>query len=108
MAQVTAVNISEKKGVRKHEVPYIDVKYRHGIVGTLDIVAKWEESVAAKGYAGVLGYPFLLFLACEHLGLLLEELLPCAIAQHVVVVVGDIHVDGVVTVCTADIVNEGQ
>ena len=26
MAQVTAVNISEKKGVRKHEVPYIDVK----------------------------------------------------------------------------------
>ena len=23
MAQVTAVNISEKKGVRKHEVPYI-------------------------------------------------------------------------------------
>ena len=33
MAQVTAVNISEKKGVRKHEVPYIDVKCRHGIVG---------------------------------------------------------------------------
>ena len=32
MAQVTAVNISEKKGVRKHEVPYIDVKCRHGIV----------------------------------------------------------------------------
>ena len=25
MAQVTAVNISEKKGVRNHEVPYIDV-----------------------------------------------------------------------------------
>ena len=33
MAQVTAVNISEKKGVRKHEVPYIDLKLRHGIVG---------------------------------------------------------------------------
>ena len=32
MAQVTAVNISEKKGVRKHEVPYIDVKCHHGIV----------------------------------------------------------------------------
>ena len=31
MAQVTAVNISEKKGVRKHEVPYIDLKLRHGI-----------------------------------------------------------------------------
>ena len=33
MAQVTAVNISERKGVRKHEVPYIDLKLRHGIVG---------------------------------------------------------------------------
>ena len=30
MAQVTAVNISERKGVRKHEVPYIDLKLRHG------------------------------------------------------------------------------
>ena len=27
MAQVTAVNISEKKGVRKHEVPYICLLY---------------------------------------------------------------------------------
>ena len=33
MAQVTAVNITERKGVRKHEVPYIDLKLRHGIVG---------------------------------------------------------------------------
>ena len=33
MAYVTAVNISEKKGVRKHEVPYIELKLCHGIVG---------------------------------------------------------------------------
>ena len=48
MAQVTAVNISEKKGVRKHEVPYIDVRYRHGIVGDAhagEISLLAEESV---------------------------------------------------------------
>lgn len=33
MATVTAVNISIKKGTRKHAVPYIDLKCRHGIVG---------------------------------------------------------------------------
>ena len=37
MARVTAVNISEKKGVRKHEVPYIDVKCHHGIVGATEL-----------------------------------------------------------------------
>ena len=33
MATVTAVNFSIKKGARKHAVPYIDLKCRHGIVG---------------------------------------------------------------------------
>ena len=33
MAEVTAVNISREKGVRKESVPYIDLKLRHGIVG---------------------------------------------------------------------------
>lgn len=33
MAEVMAVCISEKKGVRKTQVPYIDVKLNHGIVG---------------------------------------------------------------------------
>ena len=33
MARVIAVCISEKKGVVKHPVPYIDVKCHHGIVG---------------------------------------------------------------------------
>ena len=33
MAYVTAVNISEKKGVRKHAVPYVELKRHHGIVG---------------------------------------------------------------------------
>ena len=78
------------------------------LMSTLDIVAKGEESVAAKGNARVLGYPLLLLFASEHLGLLLEELLPCAFAQYVIMVVGDIHVDGVVAIGAADVVNKRQ
>lgn len=33
MAEVVAVCISEKKGTRKKEVPYIDIRIGHGIVG---------------------------------------------------------------------------
>ena len=32
MAVVVSVNISDKKGIRKHTVPYIEVKCHHGIV----------------------------------------------------------------------------
>ena len=45
MAQVTAVNISERKGVRKHEVPYIDLKLRHGIVGDAH-AGDWHRQVS--------------------------------------------------------------
>ena len=45
MAQVTAVNISEKKGVRKHSVPYIDLKLRHGIVGDAH-AGDWHRQVS--------------------------------------------------------------
>lgn len=33
VAEVVAVNISERKGIRKHEVPYIELLPHHGIVG---------------------------------------------------------------------------
>ena len=45
MAQVTAVNISEKKGVRKHEVPYIDLKLHHGIVGDAH-AGDWHRQIS--------------------------------------------------------------
>ncbi len=45
MAEVTAVNISEKKGVRKHSVPYIDLKLRHGIVGDAH-AGDWHRQVS--------------------------------------------------------------
>ncbi len=45
MAVVTAVNISEKKGVRKHTVPYIDLKCHHGIVDDAH-AGDWHRQVS--------------------------------------------------------------
>ena len=45
MAVVTAVCISEKKGVRKHEVPYIDLQCRHGIMGDAH-AGDWHRQVS--------------------------------------------------------------
>ena len=52
MAQVTAVNISEKKGVRKHEVPYIDLKLHHGIVGDAH-AGDWHRQISLLGTESV-------------------------------------------------------
>ena len=45
MAYVTAVNISERKGTRKHQVPYIDLKLRHGIVGDAH-AGDWHRQIS--------------------------------------------------------------
>ena len=45
MARVTAVNVSERKGTRKHEVPYIDLKQRHGIIGDAH-AGDWHRQVS--------------------------------------------------------------
>ena len=45
MAVVTAVNISEKKGVRKRPVPYIELKLRHGIVGDAH-AGDWHRQIS--------------------------------------------------------------
>lgn len=45
MAQVVSVNISEKKGMRKHPVPYIDVRLRHGIVGDAH-AGDWHRQIS--------------------------------------------------------------
>ena len=52
MAQVPAVNISERKGVRKHEVPYIDLKLRHGIVGDAH-AGDWHRQISLLGTESV-------------------------------------------------------
>lgn len=45
MAKVLAVCISEKKGVQKKSVPYIDVKCRHGIVGDAH-AGDWHRQIS--------------------------------------------------------------
>ena len=45
MAEVTAVNISREKGVRKESVPYIDLKLRHGIVGDAP-AGDWHRQIS--------------------------------------------------------------
>ena len=45
MAVVTTVNISEKKGVRKRPVPYIELKLRHGIVGDAH-AGDWHRQIS--------------------------------------------------------------
>ena len=45
MATVTVVNISERKGIRKHEVPYIDLKLDHGIVGDAH-AGNWHRQIS--------------------------------------------------------------
>ena len=45
MAEVTAVCISERKGTRKHTVPFIEVKKDHGIVGDTH-AGNWHRPIS--------------------------------------------------------------
>ena len=68
----------------------------------LNVVAEWEERVAAHGNALKRRKPSRFLLTGEHLRLLREKLLPNTVAQHVVMLLTDVHVNGVVAVRTAD------
>jgi MOSC domain-containing protein YiiM len=52
MAVVTAVCISEKKGVQKHAVPEIEVKKNHGIVGDAH-AGDWHRQISLLGEESV-------------------------------------------------------
>lgn len=52
MASVVAVCISEKKGTMKHEVPEIQVKKEHGIVGDAH-AGNWHRQVSLLGSESV-------------------------------------------------------
>ena len=45
MAVVVSVNVSDKKGIRKHAVPYIEVKCHHGIVGDAH-AGDWHRQIS--------------------------------------------------------------
>ena len=79
------------------------------LMGTLNVVTEGEEGIRAKGHFRVLGDPGFLLFHRQHFGLLLEELLPGAVAKYIIVLVlRDIHIDGVVTVSTADTIHKRQ
>ena len=79
------------------------------LMSTLDIIAEGEEGVRAKGHLCVLSNPGFLLFHRQHLRLCLEELLPGSVAKHVVVLVlRDIHVDGVVAISPADTIHKRQ
>lgn len=48
MAKILAVCISEKKGTQKHEVPEIQLKVDHGIVGDAH-AGNWHRQVSLLG-----------------------------------------------------------
>ena len=52
MASVVAVCISEKKGTMKHEVPEIQVKKEHGIIGDAH-AGNWHRQVSLLGSESV-------------------------------------------------------
>ena len=56
-------------------------------MGALDIITEGEEGIAAQCYFRVLGNPRFLLFHRQHLGLLLEELLPGTVAKHIIVLV---------------------
>ena len=73
-----------------------------GLAGTLHIVAEGEEGIGPAGDAGLGGDPGLFLLLCQHLGLDGEGLLPHAVRQNVLILVGGVDIDGVVPVRAAD------
>lgn len=52
MAKVVAVCISEKKGEQKHEVPEVQLKIDHGIVGDAH-AGNWHRQVSLLGVESV-------------------------------------------------------
>ena len=77
-------------------------------VSTFDVVAEGEEGIGAKADIGQFVEPLALFILGERFGTLGKELLPLAVAQHVVVLWPQIDVDGVVAVCSSDTLDEWQ
>ena len=71
MAQVVSVNISEKKGTVKREVPEIRLKLRHGIVGDAH-AGDWHRQISLLAEESV-----------DKMRSLLPQLQPGAFAENI-------------------------
>ena len=77
-----------------------------GLLCALDVVAEREECVRTDGDAGLRCNPCFLLLCGQRLRLDLELSLPYALCQNVLILVGDVDVNRVVAVRTADTVDK--
>ena len=63
MASVSAVCISERKGTRKKEVPYLDVLPHHGIVGDAH-AGDWHRQISLLAQESIDTMTVLLQIVC--------------------------------------------
>ena len=77
-------------------------------MSTFNVITKREECVGAKSYAVQFFQPSFLFFAGKRFRFFSEEVFPNAICQNIFVVIGNVNIDGVVAVRTADICFERQ
>ena len=69
---------------------------------TLYVVVKREKCVRAERYIVKLCEPSLFFFLCEGCGASVKGVLPNIIADYVLIVVGDVYINGVISVGSAD------
>ena len=77
-----------------------------GLLRPLHIIPEREKCIGPAGNAALLCNPRLLLLGGQDLGLDLEGLLPNALGQNVLILVGGVHVDGIVPIRAADSVHK--
>ena len=75
-------------------------------MGALNVVTEGEECVAAQSNISVLCEPFFLFFAGEYRRLFCKDCLPFSFCKNILVLVANVDIDGVVTVCPFDSVDE--
>ena len=77
-------------------------------MSTFDIVTKGEEGITAKGNVLQLCQPSLLFSTSQRLWLFGEEVFPNAIGQNILVVIGNININGIIAIRTTNALFKGQ
>ena len=70
---------------------------------TLNVVAKWEESIRTECNTRILGNPLLTFFTCQRLWAFCEELLPYTILQYIFILIRDVDIDSVISISTTNI-----
>mgnify|MGYP001064455127 CR=1 FL=1 len=75
---------------------------------TLNVIAEREECVTAESNVLQLCNPSLFLFASQRFRFFSEEVFPYAVSQYILIIIGDVNVDGVVAVGAAYSVNERE